>query len=231
MPGTRARRRSVVPIVEGSVRAGGPRAVDAIGEGVGELAGPVEREGGVANPVDLTDGFLRQPRVGDLAALVARGEQAAAALTGVIDEAFVGRDQHPAGAVQRVVLAAPVSEGLVLDAAVGLEPFVGDADDVERVCDLDSLGQHGVGDGAVGARQVERDVADMVDPAVGAFGELAHAGAPSRPCTRSSSRPSPTSWVDQIRCPYGPGRTNAVSSMPSTDTLPMRSGSSTSASP
>jgi hypothetical protein len=83
-----------VPSGPACVQAGGPRAVDAIVEGGGELADPLEGEVGVADPdpVDLTHGFLRGPSVPNVPLRVASSEQAATSLTRLVLEAFVGHD-------------------------------------------------------------------------------------------------------------------------------------------
>ena len=68
----------------------------------------------------------------------------------VVVESFVGSGQESPGSVERVDLAAPMTQDLVLYPPAALvEALVGQADQVERVGDLDSVGQHGVEHGPI----------------------------------------------------------------------------------
>src|SRR5690606_31211661 len=73
--------------------------------------------------------------------------------------------EQPTGSIERVVAAAAVAEGLVLDTAAALiELRVGVLHEMERVRDLPGL-REAVGEGlAVGARQVEHPPADPGPP-------------------------------------------------------------------
>ena len=77
-------------------------AVGAIVEGGGELFDPLQGEVGIPDLIDLADRLLRGPSISDMTLRVARGQQSAAPLTCVVVEAFVGHDQQPAGAEQRI---------------------------------------------------------------------------------------------------------------------------------
>ena len=80
-----------------------------------------------------------------LTAGVAGGEQADEAFASFVGESFSGDPWQPPGAVERVVAAAAVADGLVLHPPAALiECRVGHPYDVERVGDLDGVGQHRV---------------------------------------------------------------------------------------
>ena len=82
------------------------------------------------------------PRQADLAAGIAGGEQAPELGIATLAEPFVRGDQQPPRPIERVVLAAAVAQGLVLDAAADLvEGVVAEPNDVERVRDLLSFAQ------------------------------------------------------------------------------------------
>ncbi len=115
-------------------------------------------------------------------------------------ESFAGHGEAPAGSVERIVLAASMPEGVVLHAASGLvERGVGELDDVERVGDLDGVGQHRVEHRAIGVGQVERRPLHGGAPVVAAGGE---------PATRFAAVPAwhnveelPAAHVDDLRRP------------------------------
>jgi hypothetical protein len=72
-------------------------------------------------------------------------EQAQQPAAPSVVEAFVGLREQAAGPVERIVLVAPVAEGLVLHATADLvETLVGQLRDVERIGDLGRPGQHRV---------------------------------------------------------------------------------------
>ena len=103
-----------------------PRRVD-------ELGG----EGGVVMLVDRADDLLGVPGRADLASRVAGVEQTEELGAATVVEAFVGLGEQPAAAVERVVLVAPVAQGLVLDPPATLvELRVRQLHQVERIRDL-----------------------------------------------------------------------------------------------
>ena len=93
--------------------------------------------------VDRADDFLGVPGIAHLPAGVASLEQARETHAALVIEAFVSAGKEPAGAVERVVFVAPVSEGLVLDPAADLvESSVRELHQMERVSDLHSVREH-----------------------------------------------------------------------------------------
>jgi hypothetical protein len=132
---------------------------------------------------------------------VARSEQPLAALACGVIEAFVGHDQQPPGAPQRLRLAAAVPQRLVLDPAADLvKPLVGGPDHVEGVGDLLSVGQHRVRHRPVGPGQVQGDPLDPVPPALGTRGEPSACRSGVTALYDVQQLVSPTSCVDHSRC-------------------------------
>ena len=96
-------------------------------------------------PVDAPDGFLCVPGCAHLPVAVTSIEETTQpCLTAVAD--LVGSSgEEPAYPIQRVIFAASVPEGFVGDpSSYFVETLVGQADDVEGVCYLHSVGQHPV---------------------------------------------------------------------------------------
>jgi hypothetical protein len=80
-------------------------------------------------------------------------------------EALAGDREPAACAPERVIASAAVAEGLVLHAAPALiERLVGELHDVERIGDLDSVGEHRVEHRAIRRRQIERRPLDPRPP-------------------------------------------------------------------
>lgn len=76
-----------------------------------------------------------------LASGVANAQQAHQAFAAIIAEAFAGHHQPASDPVERIVLASPMADGLVLHSASALvERSVGQPHDVERIGDLDGMG-------------------------------------------------------------------------------------------
>src|SRR5690606_8419470 len=102
-------------------------------------------EVGVADLVERANYLLGVPGGADLASGIAGVEQAEQLRAATVIESFVDHGEQSPGSVERVVFAAPVAEGLVLDPAADLvEPLVGQRHEVERVCDLAGVGEHRV---------------------------------------------------------------------------------------
>jgi hypothetical protein len=71
---------------------------------------------------------------------VEQPEQSAAA---VVVEAFIGSCEEPSAAVERIVLAAAVTEGVVLHPPAALIQLgVGQTDHMERIGHLGGVGEH-----------------------------------------------------------------------------------------
>ena len=103
---------------------------------------------------------------------VAGGEEAEQALVTMDAGALAGHDETSAAAVERVGLAAPVAERLVLHPASTLiERLVRQLHDVERVSDLDGVGEHRVEHRLVGRREIQRRPGDPGPPRFGSGGE------------------------------------------------------------
>jgi len=123
-------------------------------------------------PDDTWPNRPRVPGHADIAGRVAGGEQAGEPLAAVAGEAFVGHLQHPPAAVERIIFAAAVAEGLVLHPTPALiQRRVGDAYDVEGVGDLHGGGEHRVEHGSIRVRQIQRGPPDPVPPRLGTGGE------------------------------------------------------------
>jgi len=72
--------------------------------------------------------------------------------------------------IQRIGLAAPVAQGLVLHPPAALvELGVGQLHQVERIGDLDRVGHHGGERPCGGARQIQGGVADLLPPLLSLF--------------------------------------------------------------
>jgi hypothetical protein len=80
-----------------------------------ELGDEVPGDVGVTDVVDVPDGLLGVPGGADLASGVIGGEQAAQLGVAAVVEALMCLREQPSGAVERVVFAAAVAEGLGLD--------------------------------------------------------------------------------------------------------------------
>ncbi len=137
--------------------------MEILAESVNELGGDV----GVVVRVNLADGLFGVPRGLDLVAGIAGAQQAEElGATGLAEPLISSSEQSP-DPIQRIVLAASVAEGLVLDPAAALVQLgVREADHVERVGDLGGVGQHRVVDRPVRSGQIQGRPADPAAPLV-----------------------------------------------------------------
>jgi hypothetical protein len=123
----------------------------------------------VRDGVELANGFLGVVAGVHVAVRVTRAQEPDASGLTVLVESFGGHGEQLASPVERVVPAAAVPEGLVLDPAPALVDFlVGQLDQMERVGDLGRPGQRRVEGLAVGTREVEGGVLDAKAPVTGA---------------------------------------------------------------
>jgi hypothetical protein len=110
--------------------------LEVAAEPVDELGGEVR----VGDVVDGADDLLGVPGHAHLAVGVAGVEQADEAGVAPIVEAFVRLGQQAAGPTQRVVLSAPVADGVVLHPPAALvELGVGQLHEIKGVGDLDRV--------------------------------------------------------------------------------------------
>jgi hypothetical protein len=78
----------------------------------------------------------------DLRAWITSSEQPEMLGPAAAAESFIGSGQQPPRPVERVVFAATMPEGLILDPASDpVETLVGEVDEMERISDLDRVGQ------------------------------------------------------------------------------------------
>jgi hypothetical protein len=115
---------------------------EPIDERVGQL--------GIGVGVDRPHHFLGVPGGAHLTSRITGVEEAEQPVAAMVVEPFVGTGQQPAAPVERIVLAAAMTHGLV-DAATDLvELGVGQPQEMKRVGDLDGVGQHRVEHGPIG---------------------------------------------------------------------------------
>ena len=101
-----------------------------------------------------------------MAGRVTGSEQTHQPLTAVNAEALAGHHQPASAAVERIVLVAAMTEGLVLYSASALvQRLVGELDHMERIGDLDCVGEHRVEHRAIQRRQIQRRPPHLVAPA------------------------------------------------------------------
>ena len=107
----------------------------------------MQSELGVVVAIELANGLLRVPGRGDFAVRVTGAKQAEQLPPALVVEALVGLGEQPATAIERVGLAAPVAEGLVLHPPPALvELVVGELHHMERIGDLGGTRHHRVED-------------------------------------------------------------------------------------
>ena len=118
---------------------------------------------------------------------VAGVEQAQQPGPSLVVEAFVGPGQQTPGPIQRVDLAAPMAQSVVLHPASDfVETLVGQPHQMERVGDLDGVGQHRVEHGPIRPAQVHGHEIDVGQPA------LTPAGQPGRGSSAITAFDHPT---------------------------------------
>ena len=109
-------------------------------EVVCELEGVSESEGGTLDPVDASYRFLGVPGGADFAVGVTGVEETTQPCLTPVADPLMRSGEEPPYPIQRVILAASVSEGFVLDSSsYFVESLVGEADDVEGVRYLHSV--------------------------------------------------------------------------------------------
>ena len=107
---------------------------------------------GVGDVVEEPDRLFRVPRVRDLGFGVPGTKKALKSLLAFNGHAFFGEQHELAAFVERVALAAAMTERFVLDPSPALiQPAIGELDHVKRISDLAGVGQGRVEHGFVGA--------------------------------------------------------------------------------
>lgn len=110
----------------------------------------------VADLVDRAQDLLGVPGHAHLTARIASAQQALEPVVAIRAEALVCDRQQPAGAVERIVAAAAMTQRVVLDAAADLvEDTVRELDQMERVRDLGGVREHRVEHAAIRTRQIK----------------------------------------------------------------------------
>jgi len=168
-------RNAAVTAITGSTQ-GATQAGQLGHPGVGAVhQQPVEQvlgAGAVWCPVEQPQVLGGDPRRADLPAGVAGLEAGEQPAPGSVGQGAGAAAQHPADPVERVPGAAPVGEGLLLDAAADVvdarEP---ELHDVEGVEDPHRVGEGGAQGGGVAAERVQRGNGDPVSPLGRPFGD------------------------------------------------------------
>ena len=125
----------------------------------------LESQGGIVVVIDRADDFLCVPRRADLAARIAGSEQTDELRSSPVVEALVGLSEQSTAPIQRIVLAAQVTHGLVLQPTAALiEAGVGQLHEMKRISDLGCCGKHRVERQAPWPRKVQHREADLVKP-------------------------------------------------------------------
>ena len=120
------------PVGDGAAKAADPEGQVAVGEVARDLVVPVGGELRAGVVVGLSDGLRRVPRQPHLVSRAAGAEQSHQAVVFILAEPFRGNHLLAPGAVERIVLAAAMTEGLILHSAPApAERGVGELDDVE----------------------------------------------------------------------------------------------------
>ena len=107
----------VMPTPQRATQPGQLRWTVRVGEVVGEFTQIGAGELGAVDVIEAAQGLFGVPRQAHLALGVACGEQAAEFGVGVFAEPFMSGDQQPSHTPQRVLFAATVAQGVVLDPA------------------------------------------------------------------------------------------------------------------
>ena len=124
---------------------------------VAELGDVLVGDGRVGDLVDRAGDLLGMPCHLDLTAGITGTQQPDQSGVAGLVETFMGLGQQPPGPIQRIVLAAPTPQRLVLDPATALIDLrVRQLHEVERVGDLGGVGQHGVEHSAIRTGQIQR---------------------------------------------------------------------------
>ena len=127
----------VMPTTQGAAQPGQLRWTVTVGEVVGEFTQIGVSELGAVDVIEAAQGLVGVPRQTDLALGIACGEQTAEFGVAVFAEPFMSRNEQPSYPIERVVFAAAVTQGVVLDPAPCLvNAVVAQTDHMERVSDL-----------------------------------------------------------------------------------------------
>ena len=118
---------------------------------VSECLDELEGELGVVVGIELSDGFLSVEGGRHLTSRVTGLEQAGALHPSLLAQALVGDGHEPPGLPERIVLAAPVAQHLVLDPSPALIHLgSGELDHMKRIGHLDGVRDRGIEDRSEG---------------------------------------------------------------------------------
>ena len=132
----------VMPTTQGATQPGQLRWTVSVGEVVGEFTQIGVGELRAINVIEAAQGFFGVPRQAHLALGIACGEQTTEFGVGTFAETFMSRNEQPSYPIERVVFAATVAQGVVLDPAARLvDAVVAQTDHMKRVSDLPSVWQ------------------------------------------------------------------------------------------
>ena len=201
--------------------------------GVDACHGPVVEAGGglvaVAAAIDCAQFLGGDPGGGDLAVMVAGLDADQKARPAGGGEVLGAAAQHPADPVERIVAAAAMPVGVLLDAAAyvvdGGEP---QPYDVEGIQDPHGVRQAGRQGGAVAAERIQGGHVDAGSPFGGLVNQPVGQHFPASPGDDVDELPAvQVDDADGEHCrALGWARRNAVSSTPTAATCSMRSGCS-----
>ena len=119
----------------------------------------------VAGGVDLGEEFTGEPHGSDLAVRIAGGEPGAEPFPASLVEVAPGAQQQPSDPIQRIMLAAAVTELVLLDAAADVvDGFGGEADGVEVIDHQSRRGKHVTDRGGITAERIDCGDLDPVGP-------------------------------------------------------------------
>ncbi len=132
----------VMPTSQGAAQPGQLRWAVSVGEVVGEFTQIDVGELWAVDVIETAQGFFGVPRQTNLAAGIACSEQTAEFGVGTFAEPFMSRNEQPPHPIERVLFAAAMPQGVVLDPAAHLvDAVVAQTDHMKRISDLPSVWQ------------------------------------------------------------------------------------------
>jgi hypothetical protein len=152
-----------------------------------------------AGVVDVAELLVALPGEGDYVAGVPGGEFRIEPGGLFVGEVFGADLQRPADTKERIALASPVSERVLLDPAADfVDHGRAELDDVEGVQNRDGFGQFVADRVGVAAERVQRRCFEPGGEVRAAVFEPIRVGFPDRPGTKSSNRAWSTPWASRV---------------------------------